>query len=249
MIQKCDEDQIECLSNIEHQLQQKALVHAIDRRTYLSLINGSNVKRKEQLISQSSNKATAWARALPNSEYGEKSSNNEMDIILSRFLGQPIAVSPQKCTECHMQIDAHGDHAIICKTGKGRHHRHDIISNIMSNILHTCKIDHKLELTHILQSTGKERPADIWIPSWENGTDIAFDIGITAECCQSNVSGSRSKSMSAAQKYYNHKMSLFKRKTKHININFSYQPLIFEASGAIHSATMRFISRLGKFRA
>lgn len=244
-----DDDRIECWSEINHKLQQKSLVHAIDHKTYTTLIFSSSDRRRAQLIRSASNKATAWARVLPNSEYGEKFSNNEMDVILSRFLGQPISVLPQICTECHMKMDIYGDHAITCKTGKGRHHRHDIISNMMSNILHTCKINHELELMHIMCKTGKGRPADIWIPAWDDRKDYALDIGVTSECCLSNINSSKNKSMSAAQKYYNHKMSAFKRKTRHTSINFIYQPLIFESSGAMHASTMNFISMLGNFRA
>lgn len=159
-------------------LLQKSLIYA-------TLIEKSSDCMRVQLISQESNKATACARVFPNAEFGEKFSNSKMDIMLSRFLGQQIAVAPQKFAECHSDMDKYGNHDVIFKTGKEMHHRHDTIISVISGILHTCKIEHKLELLHINDNTGKDRPAEIWISAWESGEDHAFEIGITSECCAS----------------------------------------------------------------
>lgn len=55
---------ISCWSTVDGTLQQKSPFYAIDRQTYSSLIVNSSDRRCAQLISQTSNKATARAHVL-----------------------------------------------------------------------------------------------------------------------------------------------------------------------------------------
>ena len=91
-------------------------------------------------------------------------------------LGCPIYTTAGKCPACPKFSGVYGDHAISCGTEGERIKRH---SHVRDTLYHTCAsaaLAPTKEGRALLpgQPGTNARPADVFLPHWSNGKDIAL---------------------------------------------------------------------------
>ncbi|KAL5708665.1 RNA helicase [Ranunculus cassubicifolius] len=86
------------------------------------------------------------------------------------------------CPKCgNHPLDQYGDHAIHCAKQPGYKHRHDMVRDVLCDILRRASITHRKEapvtfLTPPGENRVNLRPADVLIHNWVRGQHSCVDI-------------------------------------------------------------------------
>ena len=94
------------------------------------------------------------------------------------WLGCPLieaADGALKCPGCASTVDAWGDHLMCCKRNNFTH-RHTALQEGVAILLGEAGQSFTKEVAIPNSPDGQLRPADILIPGWDNGRDLALDV-------------------------------------------------------------------------
>ncbi|KAL5714862.1 hypothetical protein ACHQM5_016767 [Ranunculus cassubicifolius] len=106
----------------------------------------------------------------------------EYRVVLKYRLFVPICEDGVLCPKCRIhKMDKYGDHAIHCSKQPGFKHRHDLVRDVLCDILRRAGITHKKEapvtfLTLPSENRANLRPADVLIHNWVRGQHSCVDI-------------------------------------------------------------------------
>ena len=157
--------------------EQNKLSSAIDKHTFQNLLSEVDVIDKARLLSCSRTHANAWIRALPSHQ--NKFSNQEWVITMKRWLGIPIFDKEHVCGACSEQVmDIFGLHASVCSVSGDCIKRHNAIRDSIFLFSSFAAWAPSKEKAFIF-SGSSERPADILVPNFSLGKDLAVDFAIT----------------------------------------------------------------------
>ena len=228
------------------------MIKNIENKHVNQIAHSKTGKDKAIFISGLNKNANAWLNLSLKKGYGVRFTNAEIRLLAKRKLRQKLSINNEECMECGEVLDKYGDKAVVCKYGTGLIYRHDLLVLTISSLLKQANVMHDVELRHLFNNNAM-KPADIFVKNWGNdGQCVAFDIGITSVTRDSIVDKSSNKLLAAANDFYLHKHSKYKRYIENNNININqveYSPLIIEDQGGFHKGFVYFIKKMAKLRA
>ena len=109
-------------------------------------------------------------------------------VVLQRRLRMPLWPKACHCTACGATVDIWGDHALSCGCGGDRTLRHNALRDVTYHAALAAGLQPQQTKSSLLpQRLGQDalrenvlsngsRPADVWIPRWDNGAPAAWDF-------------------------------------------------------------------------
>ncbi|GJU45529.1 zf-CCHC domain-containing protein [Tanacetum coccineum] len=113
---------------------------------------------------------------------GQLMSALEYRTILKYRLMIPLFLVDEPCPVCRkVYLDSFGEHAVHCKELPGFKYRHDLVRDVMYDVLKRARISSKKEgpvnfLTDPLEGRSTLRPADILVFGWAGGKHACVDL-------------------------------------------------------------------------
>ena len=129
--------------------------------TRLSIISGPN-------------RGAEWLNAVPMKSCGLALNNEEMRINVGLRLGAKL-MREHPCKFCGATVNQSGEHALSCRSSKGRFHRHSECNDIIARALNTAKYSASLEPSNLLRSDGR-RPDGVTRSPWARGRCLVWDF-------------------------------------------------------------------------
>ena len=80
-----------------------------------------------------------------------------------------------KCPGCAATVDVWGDHLMCCNRSNFTH-RHTALQEVVATLLCEAGQSFTKEVAIPHCPDGQLRPADLLIPGWDNGNDMALDV-------------------------------------------------------------------------
>ena len=151
-------------------------------------------------------------------------------LLLKWHLGVPIIpihYSGRRCAACGRAVDPFGDHAVMCPCS-AFHDRHLGANNFVCRVLQEAGIPHRREQS--VDGSGS-RPADILLPGFARGQDVAVDITIThpIQVHRAHGFGAAKLAMEGArrEKYRAHQQTCSR-------VGVRFEPLVMDTWGGVH---------------
>ena len=168
-------------------------------------------------------KSGSWLNCVPCKALGLHLSNKEFLVSAKYRLGLPIYGSDGTCPSCQSPSDRYGDHAIICAYDGERISRHNMLRDALFKAASQAGVQPAKEEAALIPGSDA-RPADIFLPRFENGTDCALNVIVVSPVQQ----------------------ALLTRAGVEPGGNRLIPLLPYETFGVASSSTISTISRIGK---
>ena len=180
-----------------------------------------------------------WLHARPITSCGLRLDDEAIRVAVGMRLGVNLC-EPHKCP-CGTLVDARGTHGLSCKLVAGRMTRHHWINDLVWRALSRANIPSCKEPNGLSRSDGR-RPDGMTFFSWKSGKALLWDVTIVNSVASSYLSASSSSVGSIAE------MAAEKKEVEYADLsqNYIFQPLAFEALGAINASAIAFFYDLGK---
>lgn len=126
--------------------------------------------------------AQNFLTVVPIEGLGQHMSALEYRTILKYRLMIPLFPVDEPCPICRkVCLDSFGDHAVHCKELPGFKYRHDLVRDVLHDVLKRAGISSKKEapvnfLTDPLEGRSTLRPADILVFGWAGGKHACVDL-------------------------------------------------------------------------
>jgi hypothetical protein len=153
---------------------QRALSSAVDAATLAENLRSADQFTAARLCAQSGPHASAWLTVLPNPDAGFAYSPKEYTTLVRWWLGLEVYDDARPCRLCGNANDREGYHALTCRWGGGRIHRHNALANVLATYMQAAHHNPQREKVF----DGK-RPADVFLPHWFLGKPLAIDLAVT----------------------------------------------------------------------
>ena len=126
------------------------------------LARGVPVRDQCRLQCLSSPHSGACLAPVPSAALGYAMGGKEFQCALLWHLGLPVTGRPagSPCPKCDSPVDIFGDHPVCCASN-GPIRRHRVVQQALYRILQAHGVPSQMEVA----VEGKERPADVWLPS------------------------------------------------------------------------------------
>ena len=185
------------------------VTHAIDlRQQELTVTMASTIRDKARLGCVSLAKSGDWLNAIPSYAFNLHMPAAEFRATMKYRLGIPLYLTDGPCPACEATSDVYSDHAIACGFQGDRNSRHNIIRDEIFNTAKAAGLRPTKEELGIVDDDNS-RPADIKVPMWIRGKDVAFDVTVSSPLSASYVErssrdASYTLNMSADNKHRKH---------------------------------------------
>ncbi|KAJ0580090.1 putative exostosin [Helianthus annuus] len=158
----------------------------------------------------------------------------------------PLFPVDDPCPICRKScLDSFGEHAIHCKELPGFKYRHDLVRDVLYDVLKWAGISAKKEapvnfLTDPLEGRSTLRPADILVFGWEGGKHVCVDLtGV------SPLVGLRDHGFMAGQAITKAEAAkVAKHEKACIENQHVFVPFAFDTFGALAPDAVRFLKRV-----
>ena len=183
-----------------------------------------------------------WLTVVPSPGLGLRLHPSEFVVALRHRLGHPIFTSDGPCPACGQASDRMGVHAMNCAWQGERIARHNALRDTLHSSAAAAALAPAKEGRFLLPGEGG-RPADVLIPSWSSGKDVAYDVTVINPLQESEVRGAAATpghSLSVA-----HKRKLDKSWEACHNQGIVFVPLAVESLGAWHPTAIAEVKKLG----
>ncbi|GJS08083.1 hypothetical protein Tco_0364879 [Tanacetum coccineum] len=127
-------------------------------------------------------RAQNFLTVIPNEGLGQHMSALEYRTILKYQLMIPLFPVDEPCPVCRkVCLDSFGEHAVHCKELPGFKYRHDLVRDVLYDVLKRAGISSRKEapvnfLTDPLEGRSTLRPADILVFGWAGGKHACVDL-------------------------------------------------------------------------
>jgi hypothetical protein len=129
-----------------------------------------------------------------------------------------------------MDLDEQMIHASKCKTGGDLTRRHHIIRNVLFKQLQDARYVPELEKNNLC--AGQERPADVYVPVYENLKPAAIDVAIITPIQDKYMREAMETSLFAAHQYEQFKVETYQEKLNFTQVHF--YPFVLEVLDKQH---------------
>ena len=222
---------------------QMHVTHAIDLRIQeLTAALATSPRSKARLGCLSLAGTGDWLNANPSFAFNLHMPGPEFRTSIRYRLGVPVYQEDGKCPACDANSDSFGDHAIACGYQGERNSRHNILRDeIFNTAKAACLRPTKEELGIIDEDAS--RPADVKIPMWIRGKDVAFDVTVSSPLSASYVERT---SRDAAYTLNASFEAKHKKHGEHCRSkNVIFYPLPVQTLGSWHPESAAELKRIG----
>ncbi len=146
----------------------------------------------------------------------------------------PIAAENSNCPDCHMEQYRFGYHALACKNASGTIERHNAIVDAIAEHFRKAKVTFTKEANNPL-SANRERPGDIFIPSFDFHGDGYFDVSVIHILANAYL---RRASSGQLKIRYESKVA------KYPDLGRKFKPLVIECTGGWHPQSFSFLKTI-----
>ncbi|KAK1434236.1 hypothetical protein QVD17_11155 [Tagetes erecta] len=191
-------------------------------------------------------RAQDFLTVIPIEGLGQHMSPLEYRAILKYRLMIPLFPVDEPCPVCRkVCLDAFGDHAVHCKELPGFKYRHDLVRDVLCDILKRAGISAKKEapvnfLTDPLEGRSTLRPADILVFGWTGGKHACVDLTGVSPLVALRDNGFVARQ--AASKAESCKIAKHEKaclENQHVFI-----PLAFDTFGFLATEAVNFLTRV-----
>ena len=166
------------LEDIDIDLRQRALSHAIDEASFQHLLSSADSNRSRALVLSSAlPHAGDWLNVVPSPSLGLHLQDREYRCCLRYWLGVPLHSNPSPCPECRGVADVMGDHQVGCGGNGDRISRHNAIRDVLFSAAQSAALAPSKETPGLVPNS-LARPADILLPNWHQGRPAFVDVHV-----------------------------------------------------------------------
>ena len=186
--------------------------------------------------------SSLWLSAVPT--FRNQLTSSEFETCVKLRLGCTIFKDQFTCNFCggNRAVDCRGHHALVCRGGGDRISRHNVIRDLLADICTEASISPGSIVTekkHLLDDSGA-RPADVFIPAWNEGRGLCLDITVSSPL-QSVYSSNYTLGI-AAIKAAENKDRKYKDKCTSKGIDF--MPFSIESFGVMDERAEAFLNKV-----
>ena len=209
---------------------------------------GASVREKARLASLSIKDSHAgdWLTVIPSPGLGLLLRPPEFVAAARYRLGHQIFTSDGPCPACNQFSDKFGDHALNCAWQGERIARHNWLRDELFNTASAACLGPTREGRALLPGQGG-KPADVFLPHWEQGKDCALDVTVVNPLQEALVGGAAETPGHALQ--VAHKRKLDKSWEACSREGICFVPLAVESLGAWHKTAVAQVKKLGSAKA
>ena len=214
----------------------------------LKLSEEASVREKARLSSLSIKDSHAgdWLTVNPCPGLGLLLRPPEFVAAVRYRLGHPIFTSDGPCPACKQFSDKLGDHALNCAWQGERIARHNWLRDELFNTASAACLGPTREGRALLPGQGG-KPADVFLPHWEQGKDAALDVTVVNPLQEALVDGAAQTPGHALQVANKRKLDKSWEACNQEGICFI--PIAAESLGAWHKSAVAQIKKLGSAKA
>ncbi len=191
--------------------------------------------------------AGQWLHAVPSPALRKKVNALLYRTEIQRWLRAPIFDEEFQCPFCDDTVDRYGDHCLVCSCGGDRTKRHNLLRNEVFFFCRSAGLNPELERQGLLQPrplmgaalengaardpNGNRRPADVYLPRWQQGAPAALDLAVTSGLRPGMVDNSAHNGASATLAYEDFKREYMDTGQACEAEGIKFIPVIVEAHG------------------
>ena len=230
-------------------------VAALTRRSLSAKIDAESAR--QLLLSQEEEREQArlrclaragagdWLSAFPSKSLGLHLRRMEFVTAARYRLGLPVFQVEADCPmpRCVRRSDRLGDHAISCGIGGERIARHNHVRDALFQTAVTAGLGPVREPDGLLPDSD-DRPADLLIPFWSGGRDVALDFTVVNPLRADLVSKASEDASSAVQ--HAHELKSKKYEERCAAEGFTFLPMAVDTFGGWHPTALDIIIKLGR---
>jgi hypothetical protein len=235
---------------------QKEISFAIDEAKHKASFSAACMVDRATLLSECEPGARAFWQATPAKALGLAVDPAEFKCELRARLCMPETTADRWCPLCDAVADVQGHHARMCSAGGDRVLRHNSLRNFIFRFAARAGLHPELEKPGLLVPARPDdvdaalrRPADIYLPSWVNGSPIALDFAVTAPQRQETLADAARNPLAAAVAYSNHKRAYLDTEAACQASGVGFQPMVVETTGAWSPEASKVLWLLAKAEA
>ena len=221
------------------------LVGMVDRQTWALLRQRSSQLDNARMLSAAMIGAADWLEAVPLPWHSM--SSRDFSTAVRLRLGLPQHATSHICPSCRKEFcDILGHHALSCSSDGDRIHRHNAIRDDVRDSCRRAQLNPRREPRHLLEESG-EKPADVWLPTFDMGREAALDVVCTSPCTDSVYRQAASQQGFAAAQAEAAKRHKSLEKCEQAGILFL--PVAVEVFGGWGETALAVIRRIGSLLA
>jgi hypothetical protein len=151
--------------------------------------------------------AGAWLRALPSHTLGLVLTPEEFRVALRIRLGLPVFAAA-RCGYCETPMDESGVHALSCMYGGYHVRRHNAVRDVFAAVAEAGALGPVVEAAGLDGGMGGvegRRPADVLLPRFERGADVAVDFAVICPTAAYHMRAGEAHPKAALERYALHK--------------------------------------------
>ena len=159
-------------------MQQKWWSDYLGKASVTRLLDAVSPRDQARLLEQSNSFLSSFMTVAPSTSLRSTIPTSLYRLGLRWWLGCQLIEAAEEvlqCPGCSSQVDIWGDHLMCCKRNNFLH-RHTALQEGVANLLAEAGQSFTKEVPIPDCPDGQLRPADILIPGWDNGSDLALDV-------------------------------------------------------------------------
>ncbi|CAE8636187.1 unnamed protein product [Polarella glacialis] len=218
---------------------QKQFSFLIDEKEHEACLAAARTVDRATLNSESEPGARAFWEAVPASGLGLAVDPAEFTCEVRARLRMLECSEDRWCPLCDAVADTQGHHARMCSAGGDRVLRHNALRNFIFRFAAAAGLHPELEKPGLLVparpgdvDSSLRRPADVYLPSWTNGSPVALDFAATAPQRQETIAEAARCPLAAANAYSDHKRAFLGTEAACLAAGVGFQPMVVESTGA-----------------
>jgi hypothetical protein len=156
--------------------------------------------------------AGAWLRALPSHTLGLVLTPEEFRAALRLRLGVPVFSTATSCSYCEVPMDESEVHALSCKHGGYHVRRHNAVRDVFAAVAEAGALGPVVEAAGLDGGIGGVeglRPADVLLPRFERGRDVAVDFAVIMPTAAYHMRAGETVAKAALERYAQHKTARY----------------------------------------
>ena len=182
-----------------------------------------------------------WLHAPPIPSLGLHLRPTEFVLAAKYRLGCPVYNTAAPCPSCLKPSDKLGDHALNCGYTQERIARHNHLRDAIYETAVAAALSPVKEGRFLIPGSDR-RPADILLPYWSSGRDVALDITVVNPIQQATMPEAAVTAGHALTYAYNRKVAKAGEACRQQGLAFI--PLAFESFGGWHEVTHSEVKKI-----
>ena len=224
----------------QHQMSSKVDLH--QQRQLIDGIEEEDVREVARISSLSLPHAGDWLNTAPLTALGLHLRSSEFVLAVKYRLGLPVYDRAGPCPACLRPSDALGDHAMCCGSGCERISLHNALRDAIFDTAASAGLAPVKEGRFLLPGADR-RPADVLVPHWAGGRDVALDVTVVHPIQAATMPNAATTPGFALSFAHDRKVRGAQEDCQRQGIAFI--PMVAESFGGWHTAAEREVKKLG----